>query len=415
MKYIIIGNSAAGLAAAKEIRCNDKTGNITIIGKEKFPAYGRPMISYYLKGKIELDKLPIHNEDYYKDNNIDIIYDEAVKIDKDNKQVKLISNKTMLYDKLIIATGSVPFVPPVKNLDKQSNVYTFLDIENAKALKNVVNNNSKVVILGGGLIALKAAEGLRGITPTISVVELADRILPTILDNNSAKVVQSHIEEQGIKFYLSNTISEVIGRESVDKVILKSGDELDCDVLIVAVGVRPDTAIAKDAGVEVARGIVVDNHMRTNIADIYAAGDVTEVIDVLDNKSKIIALWPNAVIGGRIAGANASGKERVNDGCFPYNAIDFFGLRMITGGIINPDDSYAVKVIEDNNGHSSFIIKDDKLYGYILLGNVQRAGIFTDIIRNGYSLSECNDILSSRNFLSYCKSLRDTKYRGNKL
>lgn len=412
MKYIIIGNSAAGLSASKEIRRNDKTGSITIISKENFPAYGRPMISYYLKNKITIDKLPIEKESFYKDNRIDIIVDEVIKINPDKKTVALKSNSEMPYDKLIVATGSIPFIPPVNNLHAQSNVYTFLDIASAMALKEVVKTDTKVVILGGGLIALKAAEGLRGITSNISVIELADRILPTILDKNASDEVRTHIEKNNIKFYLKDTIANVIGDDKINKIVLSSGVELPCDILVMAVGVRPDTKLAVDAGIKVGRGIIIDKHMETNIPSIYAAGDVTEVLDVLDNKNKIIALWPNAVSGGKIAGANASGVETIFDGTFPFNAIDFFGLRMITGGIINADNTFETKVIKDERGLSTFIIKDDKLFGYMLIGNVERAGLFTDIIRNGYKLSSFNNILTSRTLLSYEQTLRANKYKG---
>jgi len=412
MRYLIIGNSAAGVSAATEIRNYDKKGEITIVGKEDFPAYGRPMISYFLKNKVTLEKLPVFSSGFYKENAINVIIDEAIKINKEEKTVSLLSGKVLSYDKLILSTGSIPFIPPVNNLKGQSNVYTFLDVKNAIALKEAVNSRTKVVILGGGLIALKAAEGLRGITENISVIELADRILPTILNNSASEIVREHIEKQGIKFYLSNSIKEVRGEKSVESVLLNDGTELPCDVLIMAVGVRPEIKLAKDIGIEIGRAIKINNRFETSVEDIYAAGDCTEILDVLDNKVKIIALWPSAVIGGKIAGANAAGADKTLEGTFPYNAIDFFGLRMITGGIINPDDSYDVKIIEDERGYSVFVINDDKLYGYMLIGNVERAGLFTDIIRNGYKLSELKDVLNTRNFLSYDKELRALKYKG---
>jgi NAD(P)H-nitrite reductase large subunit len=291
-------------------------------------------------------------------------------------------------------------------------VYTFLDVKNAELLKRNVKKGDKVIILGGGLIALKAAEGLRGITEDISVIELADRILPTILNNSSAEIVQNHIEKRGIRFFLKNSIKEVVGEEKVEKVLLSDGTELKADVLVMAVGVRPDTALAAAAGIKIGRGIQIDSSMRTSRENIYAAGDCVEILDILDNKVKIIALWPNAVITGKTAGANAAGDNRTLNGTFPYNSIDFFGLRMITGGIINPDATFETKVIKDEKGTAAFIIKDDRLYGYILIGNVERAGLFTDIIRNGYKLSGLKDVLSTRCFLSYEPELRSLKYRG---
>jgi NAD(P)H-nitrite reductase large subunit len=412
MKYVIIGNSAAGLSAAKEIRSKDIKGSITIIGREDFPAYGRPMISYYLKDKVSLDKLPIHDEQFYKDNDIKVIIDSAEALDLKGKKVKTGANDDIPYDKLILATGSVPFVPPINNLKSQSNVYTFLDVANAKALKAAVNQDTRVVILGGGLIALKAAEGLRGITSNISVVELADRILPTILNKESSEVVRAHIEKQGIKFYLADTISEVKGDNKIISVVLKSGVEIPADIFVVAVGVRPEVKLAKDAGITVNRGIVINSRMQTSAENVYAAGDCVETLDTLDGATKIIALWPQAVVGGKLAGANAAGEKKEAEGAFPFNAIDFFGLRMITGGIINPPEGYKTVSFKDDRGYSTFVIKNDKLFGYMLIGDVERAGLFTDIIRNGYKLSGLKNVLKSREFLSFESELRSLKYRG---
>ncbi len=412
MNYVIIGNSAAGLSAANEIRKNDKISRITILSAEKYYAYGRPMISYYLKGKISLDKVFLKGKDFYKKQKIDIVFDKAISIDKTSKEVNTVSGNSIPYDKLIIATGSEPFIPPMDGLDKQENIYTFFDLDSAIRLKETVTSTSKVVVLGGGLIALKAVEGLRGITSNISVVELADRILPTILDNKTSEKVKAHIEKKDIKFYLGNTIIKIVGNKKVDKVILKDGTELEANILVVAVGVRPETGLAREIGIKCNRGISINAKCETNVNDIYAVGDVTEIYDYIDEKEKIIALWPHAVEAGRVAGANASGKEAVLDRSFPYNAIDFFGLRMITAGIITPTKEYSVKVIEDETGFSSFVIKDDELKGYILLGNVDRAGLFTDIIRNGYKLSSLDGVLEKRTFLSYNETLRRAKYEG---
>ena len=186
-KYVIIGNSTAGIAAAEAIRKKDKKGSLTIISEEKGPAYGRPLISYYLQGVTNDETLPYRPDDFYKKLNIDLKDGvKAEKIDAESKKVYLSDGKTVSYDKLLVATGSVPFVPPTPGLDSVREKFTFYTIEDARKLKAALNPDTRLLIIGAGLIGLKCMEGAYDITRNITVIDLADRVLSSVLDEECA-------------------------------------------------------------------------------------------------------------------------------------------------------------------------------------------------------------------------------------
>jgi NAD(P)H-nitrite reductase large subunit len=390
MKYLIIGNSAAGVNAADAIRANDEKGNVTIVSNEEFNAYGRPLISYYLSGKVKPENMYYRNEDFYKFRNIEVLLNsEAEKMDVKNKEVFISGGKKLSYDKLLIATGSSPFIPPIKNLDlnKQENVFTFLTYKDGVKLKGKITKKSKVVIAGAGLIGLKAAEGLFGQVESITVIDLADRVMASVLDKAAADIIQSHIEQNDIDFKLQTSICEVCGERNVNSVILSNGETLDCDILIVAVGVRPNVNLAKEAGVKTAKGIIVDEYMETSAKDVYAAGDCVESLDLLLNESKVLALWTNASNQGETAGFNMTGMKKKAPAAFPMNAISFFGLQLISAGIISSSKQDGIVTDSAENKLRRLNISNDSLIGFILINYKQRAGIYTALINDRTKLS----------------------------
>lgn len=400
MKYVIIGNSAAAVGCIEGLRKCDKSGSITVISDETHHVYSRPLISYYLAGKVKPDNMVYRKKDFYEKNNVTTMFGrKAVSIDAKAQKVALDNGKSVAYDKLLIATGSSPFVPPTQGLSSQSNVFTFLKYDDALGIEKLINPQSRVVVVGAGLIGLKAAEGLAPVTGSVHVIEMAPRVLPMILDDEAAAPVQKRLEDNGITFHLGIIAEKVVGDEKVEKVILKDGTELPCDVLVMGVGVRPNVAEAKAAGVEVNRGIIVGDAMRTNVKDIYAAGDVTEGVDVITGERKIMALWPNAYAQGRAAAYDMCGSKDDFDGVFPMNAVGFFGLSMITAGVQGGEGiEVLMKRNEKTGATKRFFVKDDKLVGMILVGDVDRAGIYTYLISEKISLSSLDKALTDDNF-----------------
>lgn len=417
MKYLIIGACAAGLACAEQIRKEDSRGEITVLTKEAYLPYSRPSISYYLKGAVKEKDMYLRKQSYYRTKQINIITSAQVKtIDKKAKTVKA-GNRVYNYDKLCICTGSKPFVPPIKNIEGMKNAFTFLELAEVKKIKAAADKDTKAVVIGGGLIGMKAAEGLSKICKSVDVVELSARILPSILDEKSSLQVKKYIETEGhIKFHLADTVTEAVSSgKNITSVILKSGKVLPCDLLVLAVGVRPETALAEKAGLEVNRGIITDPlTMRTSDESIYAAGDCTVSVDMLDGSRKIIALYPNAVYQGTAAGSNMAGGNQTASGAFSVNAIDFYGLRICTCGLINASgEKYSSKAVTGEGTYKRLICKDNRLAGFVLINSNENAGIYTSLIENKTDLRSLRgNIFDMPSIFMFEKSEREKRLKG---
>lgn len=416
MKYVIIGASAAGLAAAEAVRKYDAQGTVTVLTEEEYMPYSRPSISYYLKGKVKESNMALRKPAFYKEKKMDVITSSKVTaIDTEKKIVKA-GRKNYPYDKLCLCTGSKPFVPPMDNVEGKANALTFLDLKATKAVKTLANDKTRAVVIGAGLIGMKAAEGLVKICKSVDVVELAPRVLPSILDAKSAKQVKKHLENNGIRFHLENTVVKASSKgKQITAVTLKDGKKLPCDLLILAVGVRPQTELAEKAGLEVNRGIITDTEtMQTSNPDIYAAGDCCVSTDMLDGSKKIIALWPNAVQQGNVAGAQMAGADVTVGGTYSVNAIDFFGLRICTCGLINAQgEQYSDKIRQDGDVYKRLVFEGDKLVGYVLINSSVNAGMYTNLISNKISLDTIQgDIMDNPSIFMFDKDTRITKLRG---
>lgn len=384
MKYVLIGNSAASLAAIEGIRRVDKRGEILLLGEEAHTAYGRPLISYLLEGKTDEQKLPYKDEWFLMRNGVtERMGVRVTAIDRANKCVALSDGSVQAYDKLLIATGSTPFVPPVQGLEGKENVFTFMKLSDALALGERLDEKSRVVIVGGGLIGLKAAEGIFAHTKNITVVELAPRILSTVLDEEGSQIVREHLQAQGVCFKLGTSVVKAQGERAVSGVELANGEHLDCDVLVMAVGVRPNTALAKEAGLSVNRGVLVDLMQRTGDPDVYAAGDVCEGYDAVSNTQRILALWVNAARQGEVAGEHMAGGTPERDCTMALNAIGLFGLDVATAGV-NQAEGYQVCTRREGREYRRLVFLEDALVGYVLIGkHVDGAGILTGLIAAG--------------------------------
>lgn len=373
-KYLIIGNSAGAIGGVTGIRREDTDGSITIISAEKHHTYSRPLISYWLEGKVSQEKMIYRDEDFYEKNACEVILGtKAERIDVQKKQVYLAGGGSVTYEKLLVATGSVPFVPPIKGRETAKNTFTFTTMDDAAGVGEILDKNSKVVILGAGLIGLKAAEAVVGQCAGVTVVDLADRVLPSVLDTESAEIIEAHLTSQGMVLKLETSITEIGDME----VTLSDGELLPYDILILAVGTRPEMSLVEQAGGKVERGIVTDDHQQTSLKDIYAAGDCTQSYDITSQTAKNMAILPNAYLQGEVAGQNMAGGSAVYEKAFPVNSIGLLGLYMLTAGS-RIGESITVKTDES---YKKFYTKDGVLKGYIIIGNCDRGGIYTDMIR----------------------------------
>ena len=293
-QYVIIGNGIAAAGCIEGIRKTDKDTPITVVSGENHPAYCRPLISYYLQGKTNLEKISYRNDTFYSDNGCEVIYGEtAEKINPEEHTVLLSNGKEIPYHKLLVATGSSPFVPNFEKMETVPQKFSFMTLDDTLSLEKALFENARVLIVGAGLIGLKCAEGIKDRVGKITVCDLAKNVLSSILDDDTAPQVQAHLEENGIEFLMGDSVKSFSGNLAV----MQSGKQVEFDILVTAVGVRPNSSLISDIGGEVNRGIVVNTKMQTNIPDIFAAGDCCEGFDLSIGKNRVLALLPNAYIG----------------------------------------------------------------------------------------------------------------------
>lgn len=385
-RYVIIGNGIAAVNCIEGIRSVDAEGRITVISAEKHPAYCRPLISYLLEDRTDRKRMQYRDQDFYDRMGCEMLYGrKAVHIDKEDKKVELYDGTLRPYDVLCVAAGSYPFVPRFDGLDTVGKQFSFTTLDDALSLEKAVDQSSKVLIVGAGMIGLKCAECLAERVSDITVCDLADHVLPTFLDFECASYVQKRLEDHGIRFALGDSV-EYFGKDAShggDKAVLKSGAVLHFDVLVLAIGARANASLVKDIGGAGERGIAVDERMRTSIQDIYAAGDCTESMDVSCSDRKLLSNLPNAAMQGYAAGVNMAGGSAVFDKAIMMNSISFFGLHSMTAG------TYTGELFEEKTETSvkRLYTEGDLLKGFVLIGCSDRAGIYTSMIRNRTPLS----------------------------
>ncbi len=401
MDYVIIGNSAAAVGAVEGIRQVDREGRITVISDEPYHTYSRPLISYWLAGKVAEDKMIFRKENFYENNNVNPMLGSRVRrIDFAGRKAELEDGTVVPYKRLLVAAGGKPVIPPVDGLDKKG-VFTFTKLNDVKEIKHAAAaGKRKAVVIGAGLIGLKAAEALNKLGVDVTVVELANRILPVILDDEAGQMVQGYLEEAGIKFILNNSVSKVSGDAEVTGVTLRDDTVINCEMLVVAIGVKPNTGLV-EGRVSVNRGILVNEKMETSLDGVYAAGDVSEGFDIISGTNRVLPLLPNAYLQGETAGRNMAGVETIFNGGLAMNAIGFGDLPMLTAGIVKPDSEEFEILVNANPETCSYrkiILKDNRIVGYILLNKVDRAGILTGLIREKADITPFKERLMSPGF-----------------
>lgn len=373
-QYVVIGNGVAAVGCIEGIRSVDKDSKITVVSEENYPVYCRPLISYYLENKTDPERMNYRGADFYEKMGCDVFYGKKViQINTDSKNVVLDDGAKLPYTEVCVATGSAPFVPPFEGLDTVEKKFSFMTLDDTFALEKAIDKDSTVLIVGAGLIGLKCAEGLHGRVASITVCDLADRVLSSILDTDCAAIVQKHLEVNGIQFMLGDTAVQFENNLAH----MKSGKTVKFDALVLAVGVRANTALLKEIGGNVNRGILINDRMESSIANIYAAGDCTEGNDISSGQKRVLALLPNAYMQGHAAGVNMTGGNEVFGKAIPMNSIGFFGLHIMTAG------TYEGEMYEEKSDSTlkRLFTKDGLLKGFILIGKTERAGIYTSLIR----------------------------------
>lgn len=409
-KYIIIGNGVAAAGCIEGIRSVDKESEIAVISAENHHVYCRPLISYYLEDKTDLEKMKYRPDDFYDVNACKVYYGKsAEKIDTAAKTVVLNDGTTLPYDAVCVAAGSSPFVPPFAGLDTVEKKYSFMTIDDTLALEKAINKDSRVLIVGAGLIGLKCAEGIAEKVKSITVCDLAERVLSSIMDDECAAIMQRQLEAHGISFLLGDSATSFEGNVAH----MKSGVSVEFDVLVLAVGVRANTSLVKDAGGEVNRGIIVNEKLETSLESIYSAGDCTEGYDMSFGQNRVLAILPNAYMQGHCAGVNMAGGDEKFDNAIPMNSIGFFGLHAMTAGSYYGEEQGGELYEEKGeNSIKRLFTKDGYLTGFMIIGDVKAAGIYTSLIREQIPLNTVDYELLKK---SPSLAPFSQTYRSNKL
>ncbi len=406
MNYVIIGGSAAGVTAAETIRKYDQDSAVTLISDELFPLYSRCLLTYLIAGSINEDGLYFKNQDFYKKNNIKTYLGKrAVAIDTEKKSVSLEDGAKITYDRLLLATGAAPKRVDVPGNEK-SGVFTVRKIDDARAIIKMLDKVKRVSVLGGGLIGLRDAYALRQRGKEVTVLVKSPQILSQMVDMDAAGIIASVLEKNGIKIMTGVAASKVLGEKSVRGIVLDNAQELDCQLVIIGKGVRANTELAASSGLKVEDGIMADKFLRTSDKNVFTAGDCAQTYDLARDTQRINALWPCAVEQGEIAALNMLGKETVYDGSLSMNSVDFFGLACISMGITKPKaEGYEViSKVQPGKYYKKFVLKENRIVGLVLVGEIKIAGIVSVLIKNRIDVSPIKQLLLEDSF-DYAKIL----------
>ena len=383
MKYIVIGASAAGISGAKTLRELDENAEIILISKDEH-VYSRCILHHYISGHRDIDKLNFTDGNFFKENNINWIKGVEVKGVNDAEKNIILSNAEVLsYDKLMICSGASAFIPPVEGLRKANNVVGLRNLDDAVIIKEQVKNVKNVVVLGAGLVGIDAVSGLLDYDVNITLVEMGEKILPLQLDSYTSKVYESKFTEYGVNLKLGVKAEKLLldSNNNPKRLMINTGEEIPCELVIVATGVRSNISFLENSNIKCDKfGLIIDENGKTNIKDVYGAGDV----------SGRNPIWPTAVKEGIIAANNMAGKDMVMTDFFgSKNTMNFVGVATMSIGMVEPKDAtYNVEVDIDGENYKKIIHKDGKIYGSIIQGDLSYAGILTQLIKENIDISK---------------------------
>lgn len=401
MHYVIIGNGGAGISGLQAIREVDKESNVTIISREQYPAYSPCSLPSLLGGEIEQPTIFRFDKQFYHRLNAQFIKNmEALEIDTKGKEVRLANNKTVKFDKLLIATGAKPIIPKGMNGLKLEGVHIMGTLDATLGILDQLNQGvDHAVVIGGGFMGIETAVMLRKRGIDVSVVEMLPNILSRMLDPDMSQKVASILEEHDIRLVLNDSVKNINGAKKVNSVVL-SKKNLTCDMVVISIGVTPNIDIIKGSGIKVNQGILVHSTMQTNLRDIYAAGDIAEVREQIGNKQGSFAIWPNAIEQGRIAGLNMAGKPTVYDGAEVVNVLDIFDTPVVAMGFTSKEIGKC-KVISrfTPKSYKKLLLKNNKILGLQFIGTIRNTGTFYSLMKKGEDVSSIERRLLDDNFV----------------
>lgn len=402
MRHVIIGAGAAGMTAARTIRECEADAEIVVISEDDH-VHSRCMLHKYLSHERDEDTLNFTDPDFFESRDITWVRGCSVeKIVPECKTLYLGSGGRVSYDRLLIATGAKSFIPPVGDFRNASNVFGLRDLRDAQEIDNCARGAKEILIVGSGLVGMDAAYAFLEQGKKVTVVEMAERILPLQLDETAGNAYRELFESAGCRFILGRKASEtkMDGSGRITSVLLDDGTEIGCDLVIVAAGVRAAVGFLEGSGIQAERAVTVDGCLRTSCSDIYAAGDV----------AGLSGIWPNAMKQGQTAAYNMCGRTTYYvDRYAMKNTMNFFGLVTLSVGNGIAEDGDEVLVCEDSKGYKKDIIRDRRLKSILLQGNIDYSGVYQYLIKNEVLLPEGKDVFQL-DFADFYGVLEDGQY-----
>ena len=397
--YVVLGSSAAGLTAIEAIRRRDNDGPITLISKEPGPAYSRVALPYILSKEKTLKQITLQDADYFEANRVEtMIGVGAASVDAGTKTVTLDDGRSVSYDRLLIGTGSASRVPPVEGIEDADVCYHWT-LADTRKLENQLANAKSCFVIGAGFISLLTVSALVKVANLkYTVVDIAGQVMPQLLDEPGGRALERAMRAKGVGVVLGDQVSAISRGGRGYNITLKSGATYDADMIVCGAGVRPNIDFLAGSGIEVARGIFVNDRQETNDRDVYAAGDCAEGADFLSGERAVHAIWPTAIDQGRVAGANMAGDSMTYPGSLSWNVTELFGITMASVGEFRDSDSWEPIVFQNEaaNTYRKILMDDDHIVGAVVIGradHVQDLGVVQAMIRRRTDVSRWKHLM----------------------
>ena len=394
MKYVIIGSGPAGVTAAETLVKADPGGNVVLIGGEPHPPYSRMAIPYVLTGKIKAEGTYLRKTKGHFDNlGIDYIQGQVVKVDPEQSVISLADGKVVPYDKVLVATGATPKSPPVLGLELPG-VHHCWTLEDVANIAERAQKGSNVVLMGAGFIGCIILESLMERGVNLTVVETEDRLISRMMDAAGGAMLKKWVEAKGVTLRTSTQVTAISEHGSGLAVSLDKGADLKADLVVVSVGVTPNTAFLKGSGVDVNTGIVVDDRLQSSVSGLYAAGDVAEGPG-FGGGVDVHAVQPTSVDHGRIAALNMAGKDVAYQGSLMMNVLDTLGLVSASFGHWSGEDDVAVQLNTAQNRYLKLAFEGEYLIGALSLGRTDQIGVLRGLIQSRIKLGRWKEKLKA--------------------
>jgi NAD(P)H-nitrite reductase large subunit len=379
---VVIGHGIAGVTAADNVRRLHPECELTVVGKEKFPLYNRMGITRLIYGRSAMQGLYLLPDAWYAENSISCwLNTRAARIDLGAQSVALATGEALPYDRLILATGSASHVPSIPGFGA-AGTFVLREAEDAMYIRSYAQdtNARSAVVAGGGLLGLEAAYALLKLGLRVTVLERGRWPLQRQVDERGGAFLRDYLAGLGIQVFVESEVARLAVEDGlVKEAVLRDARALPCDVFLVCAGIRPNVALAREAGLSVNHGVIVDSRMRTSAPNVYAAGDVAEF------HGEVYGLWPACVEQGAIAAANAVGDAKEYAGTIPSTILKVVGADLASMGRIAaaPDDQVVVFEDPETRRYAKLVVAGGRIAGAILLGFPKEAGLVADALKSG--------------------------------